>query len=115
MPSNLREINLETGMPFVKEAIERLTLELKRSDDMGVRVLKIIHGYGSTGTGGKIRREARRYLEDLKQRGQIETYITGEKFSIFDEDTRKAFLCCNDLRQDRDLERHNNGVSFIVL
>ncbi len=115
MPSTLREINIETGMPFVKEALKHMETEIGRSKKMGVRVLKIIHGYGSSGTGGKIRREARRYLEDLEDWGKIEYFITGEAFSIFHEDTRSAFLICNDLRQDRDLDRHNNGVTFIVL
>ena len=115
MPSNFREINLELGRPYADEAMKRLVLELKRSDKMGVTVLKVIHGYGSSGTGGKIRTETRRYLDQCHKNRQIKNYITGEKFSIFDEDTRKAFLVCNDLRQDRDLERHNNGVSFIVL
>ena len=115
MPSTLREINLELGKPFVDEAIRRLTFEIKQSERQGIKVLKIIHGYGSSGTGGKIRVEARRYLERLKQRSEIRGFITGEKFSIFDEDPRAAFLLCDELRRDHDLERHNNGVSFIVL
>jgi len=115
MASTLREVNLELGKPYVDEAIRRLTFELKQSARMGVRVLKIIHGYGSSGTGGRIRVEARQYLERLKKRGEIRGYIPGEKFSIFEEETRAAFLQCNELRQDRDLERHNNGVTFIVL
>jgi hypothetical protein len=115
MASTLREVNLEEGKPFVDVAIRRLTFELKQSDRMGVKVLKIIHGYGSSGTGGKIRVEARKYLERLKKRGEIKNYIPGEKFSIFEEETRAALLICTELRNDRDLERHNNGVTFIVL
>ncbi len=76
---------------------------------------KIIHGYGSTGKGGKIRTEARRYLADQKRRGLIRDFICGEDFSIFDEGTRRAFLVCDDLRRDSDLDRHNNGVTIIIL
>lgn len=115
MASTYREINLEEGKPFVDAAIRRLTFELKQSDRMGIRVLKIIHGYGSSGTGGKIRVEARRYLERLVAKREIEAFIPGEKFSIFDEHTRKALQLCQELRKDRDLERHNNGVTFIIL
>lgn len=115
MASNFREINLEQGKPTADEAIRRLTFELHHSKAMQVKVLKIIHGYGSTGTGGRIRIEARRYLEGLKRRGQIRDYITGEQFTIFDEPTRNAFSSCDELRRDHDLERHNNGVTFIVL
>lgn len=115
MGCNFREVNLEQGKPFVDEAIRRLTYELGHSRKMGVTVLKIIHGYGSSGTGGRIRVEARRYLERLKQRREIRDYIPGEAFSIFQEETRAAFQRCDTLRRDRDLDRHNNGVTFIVL
>lgn len=115
MPGTLREINLEAGMPPADAAIRRLTFELNHSRSTGVAVLKLIHGYGSSGAGGKIRLEARRYLERLRRKGEISGVIPGEQFSIFDEATRAAFLVCGALRQDRDLERHNNGVTFILL
>lgn len=113
--SPLREVNLETGKPFVDQAIKRLTLEIQHSRRLGCTVLKIIHGYGSSGTGGRIRTESRKYLTKLKTQGGIRDYIQGENFSIFEEATRQAFVRCDDLRQDRDLDRHNNGVTFIIL
>lgn len=115
MPSQLREINLEEGRPTADTAVRRLTFELHHSRRLGVTVLKIIHGYGSSGTGGRIRVEARSYLQKLKGKREIKDFITGEQFSIFNEQTRAAFLQCGDLRKDKDLERHNNGVTFIVL
>ncbi len=113
--SPLREVNLEAGKPFVDQAIKRLTLEIQHSRKLGCTVLKIIHGYGSSGTGGRIRTESRKYLTKLKTKGEIQDYIQGENFSIFEEATRQAFIRCDDLRQDRDLDRHNNGVTFIIL
>ncbi len=115
MPSNLREINLEEGKPTAAAAIRRLTFEISFSRRSGVAVLKIIHGYGSSGTGGRIRVEARGYLLRLKERREIRDFIPGEQFSIFEEPTRAAFLLCGQLRKERDLERHNNGVTYIVL
>jgi len=115
MAGKLREVNLELGRPTADEAIRRLTYELHNSRRLGCTVLKIIHGYGSSGTGGKIRREARAYLDRLGYRGEIKAYIPGESFSIFDEDTRFAFTRCEELRKDRDLDHYNNGVTFIVL
>ncbi len=111
----LREVNLELGHPTADTAIRKLTYEIHHSRSMQVAVLKIIHGYGSSGTGGRIRVEARNYLERLRRKGEIRAYITGEEFSIFHAPTREAFLRCDALRKDRDLERHNNGVTFIVL
>ena len=111
----LREVNLEAGMPTADQAIKRLTYEIYTSKSMRARILKIIHGYGSSGAGGKIRIKSREYLKRMKLRGEIQGYIVGEDFSIFDENTRSAFLICPDLRKDKDLERHNNGVTFILL
>ncbi|MGI6499009.1 MAG: hypothetical protein ACOX0U_09495 [Oscillospiraceae bacterium] len=115
MKDDLREVNLELGRPVVAAAIRRLTFEIQYSRQLGVSVLKIIHGYGSTGTGGKIRIAARRYLMSLEARGEVKGMIPGERFSIFEEATRQAFSLCGALRHDRDLERHNNGVTFILL
>ena len=113
--NTLREVNLEQGMPYAADAVRRLTFEVHHSRDLGCTVLKIIHGYGSSGKGGKIRLAARERLEFLQRKGAIRGFIPGEKFSIFEEATRKAFLVCPELRKDRDLERSNNGVTFILL
>ena len=113
--SSLREVNLETGMPYVDQAIQRLVHEIAHSRKMGCTVLKVIHGYGSSGKGGKIRTESRRYLTRLKGQGEITDFLPGEKFSIFEDATRRAFIRCDDLRRDADLDRYNNGVTFVVL
>jgi len=111
----LREVNIKADNATVDDAIRRITYNIKNARPMGVSAIKFIHGYGSTGKGGAIRTEARRYLERQKARGEIKYYITGEEFSIFDETTRKAFLVCDELRRDSDIERHNNGITIVVL
>ena len=111
----LREVNLELGKPTVDQAMKRLVLEIGHSRSMNCAVLKIIHGYGSSGTGGKIRTASRRYLSELKSKKEIRDVIPGESFSIFEEATRQAFARCDALRKDEDLDRYNNGVTFILL
>jgi len=102
-------------MPTVDDAIRRITYNIKNAGTFGVAAIKFIHGYGSTGKGGAIRIEARKYLDRKKKSGEIKDYITGENFSIFDENTRKAFLVCDGLRRDNDIERHNNGITIVIL
>lgn len=114
MSGKLRQVNLERGMPRADQAVKQLTFELRRSRSMGDQALKIIHGYGSSGTGGRIRVEARAYLARLKARGEIGDFIPGEEFTIFSPATLAAFRRCPELRRDPDLERHNNGVTVIV-
>lgn len=41
--------------------------------------------------------------------------IAGENFSIFSEETRQSFRLCGELRQDRDLDGENRGVTFVLL
>ena len=102
-------------MPVVDVAIRRITYNIKNASAFGVTAIKLIHGYGASGKGGAIRKEARKYLDRIASQGQIKTYIKGEDFSIFDDATRKAFEACDELRRDKDLERHNNGITIIVL
>ncbi len=115
MASQLREVNIKEDMPTADDAVKRVTFQLHTSKRLGFSALKIIHGYGSTGTGGKIRTKTRRYLDEQKRKGIIRDYITGEDFSIFDPATLKAFQSCAELRRDSDLERHNNGVTIVIL
>ena len=101
-------------MPTVDAAVRRLTYELEHSRVTGAAALKLIHGYGSSGHGGRIRVEARKYLERQKKLRKFHDFITGETFSIFNPATLDAFRRCGELRRDPDLERHNNGVTFII-
>ena len=114
MAGFIKEVNIKSDMPTADDAIRRITYHLRTSKTLGIKALKIIHGYGSTGTGGKIRVEARRYLGEQKRKGFIRAYIKGEDFSIFDPATLDAFKACPDLRRDPDLERHNNGMTIVI-
>ena len=111
----LREVNIKHDMPVVNDAIKRVTYNIKNAAAFGVVAIKLIHGYGASGKGGAIRVEARKYLDRQMTQGKIKYYIKGEDFSIFDEATRKAFDICDSLRRDRDLERHNNGMTIVIL
>jgi len=112
---SLMTVDIKSDMPTVDDAIKRITYNIRNSKPRGVAAVKIIHGYGSTGKGGLIRTEARKYLENQKKRGFIKDYIKGENFSIFDEGARKAIAACDALRRDSDIERHNNGITIVVL
>lgn len=115
MAKNLREINLELGLPTVDQALLRMERELTTTKKVGCTALKLIHGYGSTGKGGKIRTAVRRDLAKRKRDGEIRDWIPGEKFSIFESATLEAFASCDELRTDVDLNRYNTGVTIVVL
>lgn len=115
MTGQLREVNIKEDLPTASDAIKRVTYNIRSGKSLGFTAVKLIHGYGSTGKGGKIRTETRRYLEQQKQKREIKDFIPGESFSIFNEATRNAFLVCDELRRDSDLERSNNGVTIVIL
>ena len=46
---------------------------------------------------------------------ELRDVIPGEEFTIFEPRTLAAFQRCPDLRKDPDLERHNNGITVVVL
>ena len=86
-----------------------------KSRHMNTPLLKLIHGYGSSGKGGRIRTASRKYLLAQQEKGRIAAVVPGERFTIFDETTRRALQQYPHLRQDRDLERENMGVTFVFM
>ena len=115
MPGQLKEVNIKADMPTASDAIKRVTYNIHHAKNLGYTAIKIIHGYGSTGKGGIIRNETRRYLKQQKDKRIIKDFIPGENFSIFNEDTRSAFQVCDELRRDSDLERSNNGITIVII
>ena len=111
----LKEVNIKADLPTAGEAVRRVTYNIRNGKAWGASAIKIIHGYGSTGKGGKIRIEVRRYLNEQKAKGFVREVIPGEEFSIFSAATIRAFDACGELRKDHDLERHNNGMTIIIL
>lgn len=115
MKSDFLTVNLEMGMPTVDHALGRMRVELSAARSLRVKVVKFIHGYGSTGTGGRIRTAVRAELESMKRAGMIRTFVPGEQWEIFNMETIRILDQCGTLRSDRDLGRFNNGVTLVLL
>ncbi len=50
----VRDLDIEAGLPTVAEALRRLAAQIDRARDDGVRVVRVIHVWGSkTGGGGR--------------------------------------------------------------
>lgn len=82
----VKEINLEEGMPTCGEALLYLKNEIQSSKQSKYKCLIIIHGYGSSGKGGKIREKARQWLNAQVRNGKLKTVINGEDFNIFNSE-----------------------------
>ena len=86
----LYTVNIKADMPTADQAPVRVAAAIATGRRLGTKAVKIIHGYGSTGQGGRIRTVARQGLQQHKLKGQIKDFIPGEHFSIFNEATRRA-------------------------
>ncbi|MCE5195764.1 MAG: hypothetical protein LLG09_01345 [Negativicutes bacterium] len=107
--------NLERNYPTVEEAKILLGSEILTCRALGGKILKVIHGYGSTGVGGALRSGSRTFLNQQLKLQKIKAVVYGENFTVFDEATRIMLNACPDLRKDRDLNRGNQGVTLILL
>ena len=102
-------------MPTVAEATRRLAVELESARRRGVRLLKLVHGYGSTGAGGKLRGGLRRALAQHQAAGRVARVVAGEEWSIFEEEARGLLESYPELSRDADLDRGNTGITLVEL
>ncbi len=111
----LRCKNIKSDLPESKTALNRLITALYGAKADGVRVLKIVHGYGSTGKGGEIRHVVREYLEKQKYSSLIKFYVPGEEFCSGFQTGRKIIQQFPALQKDHDWNRYNKGITLIVI
>ena len=110
-----KTVNLEFGRPIVEVALRRLEQELQTARQEGIRVLTLIHGYGSSGVGGAIRHESRYLLADLIHKGQINMVIHGEDFRAKAGPVRDLLRRFPQLSTNVHLNRGNRGITIVVL
>ncbi len=108
-------MNLKSDMPAVHEALQRLDREIGVARQQKHLLLKVVHGYGSTGAGGDIRIAVQKRLYELAEGGQIRGCIFGESWSKSDETTWRLLQSQPDLKSDSDLGRRNAGITIVLL
>jgi len=111
----LKTYNVEAGLPSLDEARRLVIEEIRRSKREGVRVLKVIHGYGSSGKGGKLCFGLRKSFALRKKEGVIRDFVPGEDFSVFNPAVLALLEIVPALRGDPDLSATNEGVTLLWL
>jgi hypothetical protein len=112
---SVRTINLKAGLPSVEEARRRLIAETDKARRESVRVLKVIHGWGSSGEGGKLGPAIRRSLRLRVKEGQAALVVIGERFSSDTVEGRELTQRHPSLRKDSDFNRANPGITLVEL
>lgn len=115
MAATIKTVVLKDGLPSVEEARGRLLAELNLARQSGIRVLKIVHGYGSTGVGGDLRFALQATLRQMTTKGEIRDCIFGENWRKSDERSWELLRNLPGLKSDPDLGRGNKGMTIVLL
>lgn len=111
----MKTVNLKSDMPQVHEALQRMDRELAVARAAKAALVKLIHGYGSSGAGGDIRIAVQKRLLEMTQNGQIRGCIFGENWSKSDDAVWKLLQSHPGLKSDSDLGRRNRGITIVLL
>ncbi len=115
MPAQIKVVNLEEDRPTVNQMRLRLDRALALARSEGTTVLKVIHGYGSSGVGGALKPAVHSSLLRYKDSGLIRDFIDGEEFRISNETTWALLKRIPEMKQDRDLGRGNKGITIVIM
>jgi len=115
MAATIKTVNLEIGMPSIPQARSRLSSEIRIAQQAGVKVLKLIHGYGSSGIGGDLRIALQSTLRQMAQAKEIRDCIYGENFRTSDARTWDLLKQMPELKNDSDLGKGNRGITLVLL
>lgn len=110
-----RIVNIERGRPLVETALKQMENELARARTDRVRVVTLIHGYGSSGKGGRIRMECRKVLDQLSRRKKINFAIAGEEFRKRTGPGKALLHRFPHLERDCASDFSNPGVTIVVI
>lgn len=113
--AKLIEVNLKADMPTCAEAIKAMSAEIVTARQAGHKILKIIHGYGSSGKGGELRWCLRERLQESKNNNYIGDFLAGEQLSNATSEGSSFLKRFPELRRDKDFNKKNRGVTFIIL
>ncbi len=112
MRKKVAEVNLESGMPTVDVALQRMKNSLTSYKRQGYKAIILIHGYGSSGVGGGIKAAVTKTLGESSMRGIVRAYVGGDHWSA----RKKEMLSICKSLEDYDRRVANNeGVTVVIL
>lgn len=113
--NELITINLKENMPPVDIAIVNMELEIELAKVSGVKAIKFIHGYGSSGIGGLICKAVRERLFSLKKQRIVKDYIFGEDWDLNNPKCFKLITNLTSGYDGEDLNHCNSGMTIVFV
>ncbi len=109
--TKVAELNLEYGSPSTATAIQKMKSALPTYKGQGYKAVIIIHGYGSTGTGGGIKTAVRRCLSENSMSGIVRMSVGGEDWT---SNKRATLAICKSLEIFERRIAGNSGVTVVI-
>lgn len=110
--AKVREINLEYGSPTVDVAVRNMISQLGTCKGQGCKAVILVHGYGSSGIGGGIKRAIRGKLREPSLSGVVRSYCGGEHWY---EKKKELLSLCQSLSDYQKRVEGNPGVTVVIL
>jgi len=108
----VKEVNLERGGPTVETAMRNLINELSTAKRAGYKAVVLVHGYGSSGTGGAIKIAVKQKLKERSLSGVIRDFTGGEEWL----NRKREFIeICSQLKDFNTYIDGNKGITVILL
>ncbi len=112
MDQKVIEINLEYGNPTVDSALMNMVNQLTTHMRRGCKAAILIHGYGSTGTGGSIKTAVRSKLADSSLKGIVRVAVGGEDWFFR---RKELYALCKSLEKFDRRIANNEGITVVLL
>lgn len=109
----VKVINVKYKNDVPSYAIFLIEQEIKNASMEGVNVIIIIHGYGSSGTGGIIKREVLEYLAQQKKQKNIIDFVAGEHWAEHNDIVKTMEQKFPELILNNQINNYNSGVSVV--
>lgn len=101
-------------MPTTDIARSRLSQALRTAKAERKPFIRVIHGYGSSGSGGAIKADTHRFLTQKKREGFIKDFIKGEDFTPYRAAAQSLVQKYPLLKKESDYGRQNDGITIVI-
>lgn len=112
----IQTLNIEKEVLACDQALAKVLSEieiLKMQNE--IKIIKVIHGYGSSGVGGKIKQELKILLQTLLKQNKIKYFVQNEKFTPQKKEYKIYTTLYPELILESDLQNLNPGITLIFL
>lgn len=108
--------DIHNNYPNVKEAMKELETRIEEMNIKKQKVLKVIHGYGSSGTGGQMKKAFASAIKSKFHSGKIELGICCDMMNILNNIVTEKFrFKYSHLVSKEDKRSNNPGITYFFL